>query len=207
MNNAVIGGTGITPFGKFQRVSLRSLTEKAVSQAMSDAKVATKDIDIILFGNAAAGLLTGQECARGQVALRNTGLLGKPIINVENACASSSTAFHQAHMAVSSGQVNVALAIGSEKMSNEDRSKPIKALEAAADLDELAVLKEKISPNGTGSGSVFMDVYSSIARKYMEAAGANAEDFARVSVKQRCYGALNPIAQFKDIAKMNSNID
>ena len=101
-------------------------------------------------------------------------------------------------MAVSSGQVNIALAIGSEKMSNEDRSKPIKALEAAADLDELAALKEKIAPNGSGNGSVFMDVYSSIAREYMEAAGANAEDFARVSVKQRRSGALNPIAQFKE---------
>ncbi|MDP7343760.1 MAG: hypothetical protein QF767_10500, partial [Alphaproteobacteria bacterium] len=90
-----------------------------------------------------------------------------------------------------------ALAIGAEKMSNDDRTKPIKALEAAADLDELEALKARISPDGAGTGSVFMDLYSSVARDYMAASGATAEDFARVSVKQRHAGALNPIAQFR----------
>jgi acetyl-CoA acyltransferase len=197
MGKVMIGGTGITPFGKFMESGVRPLAERAVADALKDASVEIDDVDMVFFGNAAGGLLTGQECVRGQVALRNTGLLGKPIINVENACASSSTAFRLAHMAVASGSAEVALAIGAEKMSNEDRTKPIKALEAAADLEELEALKARISPDGAGTGSVFMDLYSSVARDYMVASGATTEDFARISVKQRHAGALNPIAQFR----------
>ena len=208
MRKAMIGGTGITPFGKFIDTGLRPLAERAVRDALQDAAIAANDVDMVFFGNAAGGLLTGQECARGQVALRHTGLLGKPIVNVENACASSSTAFHLAHMAVASGRVEVALAVGAEKMSNEDRAKPIKALEAAADLEELAALKARISPDGAGTGSVFMDLYSDVARNYMKSTGASAENFARVSVKQRHAGALNPIAQFRadvDLAEVLSS--
>ena len=117
-------------------------------------------------------LLSAQECVRGQVALRHSGLLGKPIVNVENACASSSTAFHLAVLAVGSGQCDVALAVGAEKMSNEDRSVPIKALEAAADRDEFEELKKRIAPGGAGTGSVFMDLYSSLAREDAEPTGA-----------------------------------
>ena len=100
-------------------------------------------------------------------------------------------------MAIASGRAEIALAIGAEKMSNEDRSKPIKALEAAADLEELERLKARISPNGAGSGSVFMDLYSDVARNYMSTTEATIEDFARVSVKQRQSGMLNPISQFR----------
>ena len=208
MRKAMIGGTGITPFGKFIDTGLRPLAERAVRDALQDAAIEADDVDMVFFGNAAGGLLTGQECARGQVALRHTGLLGKPIVNVENACASSSTAFHLAHMAVASGRVEVALAVGAEKMSNEDRAKPIKALEAAADLEELAALKARISPDGAGAGSVFMDLYSDVARTYMKSTGASAGDFALVSVKQRHAGALNPIAQFRadvDLAEVLSS--
>ncbi len=143
MLKVLIGGTGITPFGKFIDTSVRPLAERAVSDALHDSMVEASDVVMVFFGNAAGGLLSGQECVRGQVALRNTGLLGKPIVNVENACASSSSALHLAHMAVASGRAEVALAIGADKMSNDDRSKPIKALEAAADLEELAALKAR----------------------------------------------------------------
>jgi len=197
MVKVMIGGTGITPFGKFIESSVRALTERAVADALKDAAVEIDDVDTVFFGNAAGGLLNGQECVRGQVALRNSGLLGKPIVNVENACASSSTAFRLAHMAVASGSAEVALAIGAEKMSNEDRTKPIKALETAADVEELEALKARISPDGAGTGSVFMDLYSNVARDYIIASGATAKDFARISVKQRHAGALNPIAQFR----------
>ena len=193
----MIGGTGITSFGKFLESGVRPLAEQAVTEALKDAAVEVDDVGMIFFGNAAGGLLTGQECVRGQVALRHSGLLGKPIVNVENACASSSTAFQLAHMAVASGATEIALAIGAEKMSNDDRTKPIKALESAADLDELTNLQQRISPDGTGTGSVFMDLYASVARDYMDKSGATAEDFAQVSVKQRHAGALNPIAQFR----------
>jgi acetyl-CoA acetyltransferase len=197
MRKVVVAGTGMTEFGRFMDATLRGLTERAVSAALKDADATPADIDMVFFGNAAGGLLNGQECVRGQVAVRHTGLLGKPIVNVENACASSSTAFHLAWLSVASGQSEVAIAIGAEKMSNEDKTVPMKALEAAADREELEMLKTRISPDGSGAGSVFMDLYSDLAKRYMQRTGATARDFAAVSVKQRKAGALNPIAQFR----------
>ncbi|MBM3482054.1 MAG: thiolase family protein [Alphaproteobacteria bacterium] len=197
MRKVVIAGTGMTEFGKFMDATLRSLSELAISKALADADTKVGDVGMVFFGNAAGGLLNGQECVRGQVATRHAGLLGKPIINVENACASSSTAFHLAWLSVAAGQCDIALAVGAEKMSNEDKTVAMKALEAAADRTELEMLKLRITPDGSGAGSVFMDLYSDLAKRYMQRSGASARDFAAVSAKQRKAGALNPLAQFK----------
>ncbi len=195
MRKVVIGGTGMTRFGKFPEASLRSLAAEAAQAALQDAACDTDEIGMVFFGNAAGGLLTGQECVRGQVALRNAGLLGKPIVNVENACASASTAFHLAVLAVGAGRCDVALAVAAEKMSNEDKSVPMRALETAADPEELEEMARQASPGG--GGSVFMSLYAGLAADYAERTGATARDFAAVSVKQRRAGALNPKAQFQ----------
>ena len=198
MRKVVIGGTGMTRFGKFLDSSLRALAAEAAATALDDAGTTADEVGMVFFGNAAGGLLSAQECVRGQVALRQAGLQGKPIVNVENACASSSTAFHLAVLAVGSGQCDVALAVGAEKMSNEDKTVPLKALEAAADRDEFEELKARIAPGGAGTGSVFMDLYSSLARDYAARTGATPADYARVSVKQRRAGARNAKAQFQE---------
>lgn len=196
MPSAVIAGVGMTQFGRFLERSLRSLSEEAARKALDDAGIAPGDLGMVFFGNGAAGLLTGQECVRGQVMLRYLGIQGKPVVNVENACASSSTAFHLARMAIESGQCDIALAMGAEKMYNVDRTVPIKALMAAADLDELAELKVRIqSPENS---SLFMDLYSNLARAYMDRTGATVEDFADMVVKSRTAAALNENAQFRD---------
>jgi acetyl-CoA acetyltransferase len=72
--------------------------------AIHESDVDPHDIDIAFVGNAYAGLITGQESVRGQVIMREAGITKIPIINVENACASGSTAFYLAHRAVASGQ-------------------------------------------------------------------------------------------------------
>jgi acetyl-CoA acetyltransferase len=198
MRDVMIIGTGMTPFGRFLDRSLRQLAQGATAEALSDCGLDAADIDMVFFGNAAAGLLNAQECVRGQVALRGTELMGKPIINVENACASSSTAFHLAWLAVASGQSEAALALGAEKMYNEDRLVPLRALEAAADAAELAAIKRNLGvPEDAPSGSIFMDLYASVAKRYMQRSGATAADFAAVSVKSRRAGALNERAQFR----------
>ena len=110
MRDVYVAGTGMTPFGKFMDSSVRMLAEQAVAEALADAGAAPGDVEMAFFSNATAGILTGQEMIRGQVALRNTGLLGVPIVNVENACASASSAFYLAHMAVASGAVDIAMA-------------------------------------------------------------------------------------------------
>ena len=105
MRDVVVAGAGMTRFGKFMDHGTRSLAEEATVTALKDASMPVEEVGMVFFGNAASGLVTGQEMIRGQAALRNTGLLGLPMVNVENACASASTAVHLAWLAVSSGQV------------------------------------------------------------------------------------------------------
>jgi acetyl-CoA acetyltransferase len=72
--------------------SLRQLAGMAAREALADAGVEVAAIEAAYVGNAAAGLVTGQEMIRGQVVLRPLGIEGIPIFNVENACASAASA-------------------------------------------------------------------------------------------------------------------
>jgi acetyl-CoA acyltransferase len=224
MRDVYIAGVGMTAFGKFMDSSVRKLAEEATAEALRDAQAAPSDIEMAFFSNATAGILTGQEMIRGQVALRNTGVLGVPIVNVENACASASSAFFLAHMAVASGQVDIALAIGSEKLTHPDKTRSFAAIGTAVDLDNLAGAREALTRTLLGMGSAagpdagsplplgaevapekksdgggrspFMDVYAGMTRHYMEQSGATPEDFARIAVKNQGNGKLNPKAQY-----------
>ncbi|MGH7818307.1 MAG: thiolase family protein [Candidatus Binatia bacterium] len=205
----VIAGVGMTRFGKFLERGVRSLAEEAVKEALEDAGIEVKDVQTAYFANAVSGLITGQEMIRGQVALRNTGLLGIPLFNVENACASAASAFHLAWMAVASGMYDVALAVGAEKLTHEDKTRSFKAIGAAVDLEQIRELATRVSqgiaPAAGGqkeaageNRSFFMDIYASMTREYMKASGATAEDFADIAVKSHDFGAMNPKAQFRD---------
>lgn len=192
MRNVLIGGIGMTPFGKFLDRSLKSLSKEAVGLALRDARVTVDDVERVFFANAAAGVVTGQEMIRGQASLRNTGLDGKPIYNIENACASGSSALNLAWLSVASGQAETALVVGVEKLSHEDKAVSFGAFAKAVDIDEPLAGDVK-----TGSGSLFMDLYAAKARKWMDETGADASDFARVVVKSRRAGSLNVAAQFR----------
>lgn len=200
MRKVMIGGTGMTRFGKYLDGTIRGLSSEALDECLQDANANAFDIEAVFFGNAAAGLLTGQEMIAGQVALRESGLMGKPIINIENACASASSAAHLAWVAIASGQYEAVLAIGAEKMTNQDKNIPFKSLMAAMDLEEIKAetgsddpLEAAMAPGRSG----FMDIYAGKARKYMEQTGATIEDFARVAAKSHTYGSMNPKAQFQ----------
>jgi acetyl-CoA acyltransferase len=204
MNDVHIAGTGMTRFGKFPDATIRTLAQEAVSAALGDAGLTPKDVQIAFFANAAAGVLTGQEMIRGQVALRNTGLLGIPIVNVENACASASTAFNLAVAAVASGSADVAIAVGAEKLTHQEKARSFAAIGTAVDLFQLDELKRwtrgGTTPDGDeddGKRSFFMDVYAANSREYMTRTGATVEDFAEVAVKSHAHGALNPNAQYR----------
>jgi acetyl-CoA acetyltransferase len=198
----------MTRFAKLPDSTIRSLAEEAVSAALADAGLTARDVEMVFFSNAAAGVLTGQEMIRGQVALRNSGLLGKPIVNVENACASASTAFHLAVSAVASGSTEVALAVGAEKLTHEDKTKSFAAIGTAVDLFQLDELKAWTRGSAgspvpdeadadAGQRSFFMDIYAANTRAYMERSGATVEDFAQVAVKSHEHAALNPNAQYR----------
>ncbi|HEV7941554.1 MAG TPA: thiolase family protein [Solirubrobacteraceae bacterium] len=205
MREVVIAGVGMTPFGKFQERSLRSLAGEAVTAALADAHAPAKDVGMAFLGNAAAGLITGQEMIRAQVTLQDTGVLGIPLVNVENACASSSSALHLAWLTVAAGQVDVALAVGSEKLVHPDKLRSFEAISAAVDLEGREQLARRVAPPHDDSGrprSFFMDIYAYLARDYMDRSDASAEDFARVAVKNHRHGALNPKAQYRNLVSL-----
>ncbi|MGH9008406.1 MAG: thiolase family protein [Acidimicrobiia bacterium] len=195
MRDVFVAGAGMTRFGKFPDSSVRTLAEEATAAALADAGLPPDGVETAFFANATAGILHGQEMIRGQVALRHTGLLGIPIVNVENACASASSAFHLAWMAVASGAADVALAVGSEKLSHPDKQRSFDAIGTAVDLEQRAEMEQRLGTSGE-KRSFFMDIYARMARDYMARSGATAEDFARVAVKNQAHGALNPNAQY-----------
>lgn len=194
MQSVCVVGVGQTPFGKFLERGVRSLADEALELAFKDAGMDASQVEVVYFANALSGLITGQESIRGQVALRHTGLMGAPIVNIDNACASGSSAFNLAWLSVASGQVDVALAIGSEKLTHVDKAVTLGAYASGIDVEE----RERMNRDMPAGHSVFMDIYAEKARRYMAASGATAEDFAQVTVKSRFGGSLNPNAQFRE---------
>ena len=98
--NAVIAGVGTTKIARHLDRSLSSLAHEAINQALADAGIDASQVQAVWAGNAAAPVVTGQVCIAGQAILRGLGIERVPVINVENACATASTAFQQAAMMV-----------------------------------------------------------------------------------------------------------
>jgi acetyl-CoA acetyltransferase len=191
MRAVYVAGIGMTRFAKQPERNLKSLTAEAVTNALADADLTSDRVDAVYFANAVAGSITGQEMIAGQVNLAPLGFRGLPIVNVENACASGSTAFQLAWMAVASGAADIALAVGAEKMTHDDKERTFAAIGRAVDVEELDM--------SAGKGrSPFMDVYAREARDYMERSGATLHDLASVVVKNQFHGSMNRLAQYGD---------
>ncbi len=184
----------MTRFGKYLERTARDLVEEAVEAALRDAEVAPEEVQAAYVGNAVGGLISGQESIRAQVVLRRTGLSGIPMVNVENACASSSTAFHLAWQAVAAGSCDRALAIGYEKLHHTDKQRSLRAFDASMDLQELT---ERFGDDPHRDHSVFVDLYASLADAHPGPL-LEPEVLALVSVKNHHHGALNPYAQYRE---------
>ncbi len=189
----IIIGTGSSRFGMFVDTPARTLAAEAVAEALKDAGLEGKDVGLVLVGNAVGGVVTGQEMIRSQTILSQSLLVGRPMAAVENACASSSSAFYLAHLAIQSGMHDVVVVVGAEKMTSTDRTLATKALAAATDVS----LRQEAAGDGGKPRPVFMEIYAANARNYMARSGATAEDFADVVAKNTRNGSLNPIAQVK----------
>ena len=170
----VVLGVGLHPFGRFPYKDLPQLAREAVVQALGDAGARWKDIQIAYFGH-----VYYQGMSLGEVTLRDLGLTGVPIINVENACSSGSTAFWQAFWGIATGLYDMALAFGAEKVPRG----PVTV--TAEDSPERLI--------GTDH---MMAGYALRTRKYMEDYGAPIEAIAQVSVKAHDNAALNPYAHY-----------
>jgi acetyl-CoA acyltransferase len=212
--NVYVIGAGQSHYGKFLDRNLKSLVEEAVKMAMEQAGVERDDLEAAWVGNAAQGLLTGQETIRGQVALRPAGIDGIPIFNMENACASASSAFHGAWMGIKAGLYDCAIAVGMEKMAFAEEEKKRKAMEVfstAIDVESLEQVRanqkrqeEQLAAQGQKSAygegrqkSMFMDFYGAAARRHMERYGTTQLQLAIISSKNHFHASLNPYAQYR----------
>lgn len=208
--HAAIAGVGMTPFGKHIDTGLKALGAAAVTDALADAGIGADQLEAAYVGNAAAGLVTGQESIRGQVILRSIGLGCLPVVNVENACASASTALYQAAAMVTAGLHDVVLALGVEKLYHPDKKKSFAAFSGAVDVEILQpfldALKASAASGGaekasSGAGekrSMFMDIYAAVARGHMDRYGTTVEQLAAVAAKNSRHGAMNARAQFRE---------
>jgi len=197
MNRPVIAGIGTTRFGNHLDRSLGDLAGEAVTAALSDAGLAAGELDCVFASNSVAGVITGQEAVRGQVSLKDIPLAGIPIFNIENACASGSSAVHLAASYLNGGMGDVALVVGYEKMVHADKSVSFHALETCSDIEEMAEIKAGLGPDAA-KRSVFMDLYAEKVQKYLDKTGATRRHLAQIAAKNSENGTRNPIAQFQE---------
>ncbi len=182
MKVAVIG-VGITKFGEHWDKNLRELGIEAGAKAIEDAGIRGRDLDAIYLGNMSAGRFVGQE----HVAALVSGELGLsiPAVRVEGACASGGIAIREGIFSILSGQNEIVLVGGAEKMTDLLTDKVTTALMGAADQEWEAYY-----------GLTFPGLYALIARRHMHDFGTTREQMAKVAVKNHHNATLNPIAQF-----------
>lgn len=211
MDNVYIIGVGMIRFGKYPDETVRTMAEKAIHLALADAGLQKKDLQAAYFSNTFWGMFDNQHSIRGQVVLRGMGIDRIPLVNVENACAGASTALHLAWTGIRAGLYDVALAIGSEKITHPDKARSLGAYAYCMDVENLAQhiqmilqvgqsfqvrLPEGESAPGEGK-SIFMDAYAMGARWHMTRFGSTQRQLAVICSKNHFHGSLNPLAQYQ----------
>ena len=217
--NAYIAGVGMTRFGKHLDRGMKDLAGEAINAAIKDAGISKDDLNAAYMGSAATSVITGQVCVPGQMVLRSLGIGKIPVVNVENACATASTAFQQAASMVTAGLYDVVLAVGMEKLYHEDKQKTFDVFTGAADVEDMDAVIEGIKRTVKASGaevdmegagktrSLFMDIYVAWAVEHMQKYGTTQEQFAAVSAKNSYHGSLNARAQYQQEVSVQEVLD
>jgi acetyl-CoA acyltransferase len=214
MRDVYVVGVGMTRFFKWLDRGIKDLTRESVTEALNDAGLEKEQIEAAWFANSTWGYFEGQDQVRGQVALGALGIHGIPISNSEGACGGGSQAMHGAWLAVASGAYESAIAVGSEKLYNEDKAKSFGAIATGTDCENVRVmldgwikrLKEvgvEMAPedmpqlDGPMTRSPMMDIYAYMIRWHMKAYGTTQHHLALITSKDHWHGSMNPKAQYQ----------
>ncbi|MHA1135957.1 MAG: thiolase domain-containing protein [Candidatus Thorarchaeota archaeon] len=184
-NKVAIAGLGMAKFGELWDKNLRDLSLEAGMYAIFDAGVPGADIDGMVIGNMSAGRFTGQEHL-GALAVDQGGLGDIPAYSVEAACASGGAAVRQAYMAIKSGEHDVMLVIGAEKMSDVNQTEAMNTISVASDWEWEGMF-----------GATFPALYAFMARRHMKDYGTTEEHLAMPTVKNHANAVHNECAQFQ----------
>ncbi|WEJ74882.1 lipid-transfer protein [Pseudomonas sp. PSE14] len=193
-NKVVVAGVGMIPFTKpGASDEYHIMGANAAKAALADAGV-----DYALVQQAYVGYVYGDSTC-GQAAVYGVGLTGIPVINVNNNCATGSTALFLARQAVESGAVECAIAVGFEQMvpgalkgAYTDRTGPMdrfaKTMQQVQGFDEQAPRAAQF--------------FGGAGRAYMKEYGISRETFARIRVKASQHAARNPLAVFRNVVSV-----
>lgn len=208
MKDVYIAGIAMTVFGRHVERSLSDLAREALDGALKDAGCTKGDIGAAYYAGVTQGPLHGQLAIPGQVLLSELGIHSIPIFNVENACASGSTAFHLALQSLRSGATDVALALGAEKMVVADKAKALALFEGGWDVSRAEENYRTLVRMGDGVPvpadseserpySKFMAIYAAFCRQHMKSYGTTQRQIAAVSAKNHQHSVHNPYSQFR----------
>lgn len=172
-------GAGLTDFGQFLERTIDDIAIESIQKALIDSSLERQQIQAAYFANALGSILLGDTTV-GQSVCAKMGIGEIPVLNVENACTSGSTAFHLAYQAVEAGQCDVALVVGVEKMC----------------VPNFGLINSGASDVDTQLGMVTPVGFALRAQRHMHEFGTTAEQMAQVTVKSRKFASVNPQAQF-----------
>lgn len=184
-NRVAIVGVGMAKFGELWDKNLRDITLEAGMYTIFDAGVPGSDIDGMVIGNMSAGRFTGQEHLGAQ-AVDLSGLGDIPAYSVEAACASGGAAVRHAYMSIKSGEHDVMLVLGSEKMSDVNQTEAMNTISVASDWEWEGMF-----------GATFPALYAFMARRHMSEYGTTEEHLALPTVKNHANAVHNEFAQFQ----------
>lgn len=185
MRRVAIIGTGMTKFGSLWNKSFLDLGLEAANKAIDDAKLTAKDIQSLYVATMAPGLFVGQEHSAslfsGALGLNNVAAT-----RVEGACASGGIALRQAYIDVASGNSDIVLVLGVEKMTDVTVSEATDALATASSYE-----------NEGWFGATFPALYAMIAKAHMHKYGTTEEQLAMCAVKNHKNAMYSEHSQFK----------
>jgi acetyl-CoA acetyltransferase len=211
MDNVYIIGLGMIRFAKYPQRDVRDMAHEAARLALADAGLDKSALQAAFFSNTFWGMFANQHSIRGQVVLRSMGIGAIPVTNVENACAGASTALHLAYTGVRAQMFDVALALGAEKITHENKALSLGAYASCMDVGNFEAhlkMMERVSQSFTleipadqsppGDGrSIFMDAYAMGARWHMSRFGSTQHQLAVICAKNHWHGSLNPLSQYQ----------
>jgi acetyl-CoA acetyltransferase len=206
MRDAYILGVGMTRFGRHLDKSHSELAQEAVRLALTDGGVEASTVDSTVYATVIQGFFSGEMSIPSQFALRPLGIGGVRTLTVEAACASSTIGLHNAVAQVQSGQSDVALVVGVEKLYSDDRAKKFAVFQQKLDVEVaenyVALTRDKLAPvppefEGP-SPNILMEAYAAQARLHMATYGTTRRQIAAVAAKDHVHSALNPLSQYQN---------
>jgi len=177
MTVTYVRGAGMTPFGRHAGVLAPELAQRAILAAVDDAGLRLQDLQAVYCANVFGGMILGQ------LVVRDLGLAGIPVYNVENACASGATAVHLARHALRAGEYEHVLVVGIEQLTQLGGG----TIPLQRNDDKTALYAD--------AGMVLPAVYAMRATRFLHEGRGTRQDLAEVAVKNRFHGSLNPDAQ------------